>query len=119
MRPDLRDDFEARLRALDPAVTILGQGAPRLPNTSLFGVPGVSSQTLMMGLDLAGVSVSTGTACASGKVGASRAVEAMGYADRLSGGVVRVSFGHDSTPADADAFLTAWTTIRRLKRLAA
>jgi len=114
MTSHLRDDFEARLAALDPAIFFLGQSAPRLPNTSLFGVPGTASQTLMMGLDLEGISVSTGTACSSGVVGLSRAVKAMGFADTLEKGVIRVSFGHSNTPADVDAFLSAWAKIRKL-----
>lgn len=112
----LRDELERELQALEPKVVILGKDAPRLPNTSLFGLPGVSSQTLMMGLDLAGVSVSTGTACSSGAVGASRAAEVMGLGDTLDKGVLRVSFGRTSTQDDLDAFLTAWRKVRRISK---
>ena len=110
---DWRDELEARLQAEEPELIIVGQGAERLPNTSLLGLPGVSSQTLMMSLDLEGVSVSTGTACSSGKVGISRALQAMGLADTLSKGVIRVSFGHTSTRDDLEHILSAWKTIRR------
>ena len=109
-----RDMLEQQLRAMDPDIVFLGQDAPRLPNTSLFGVPGVSSQTLMMGLDLAGVSVATGTACSSGNVEVSRAVTAMGYGDTLSAGVIRVSLGDTNSLADMEAFLSAWAKVRRL-----
>ena len=116
----LRDALESGLASLDPDVIILGQGAPRLSNTSLFGVPGVSSQTLMMALDLEGFSVSTGTACSSGKVGVSRAVEAMGFGGTLSKGVIRVSLGPRNTQAEVEAFLESWAKIRKLsKRVAA
>ena len=109
-----RDTLEQRLAALDPDVVFLGQGAPRLPNTLLFGLPGVSGQTLMMGLDLEGVSVSTGTACSSGSVRLSRAVQAMGHGETLAKGVVRVSFGATSQLSDVEAFLSAWAKVRRL-----
>ena len=109
-----RDTLEQKLAAMDPDVVFLCQGAPRLPNTSLFGVPDVASQTLMMGLDLAGVSVATGTACSSGNVEVSRAVQAMGYGDTLSAGVIRVSFGATSKMADVDSFLSAWAKVRKL-----
>ena len=112
----LRDRLELELKAREPELVILGAGAERLPNTSLFGIPGVSSQTLLMALDLEGVSVSTGTACSSGKVGLSRTVEAMGFGETLSKGVIRVSFGWDSTDADVDAFLSAWDKIRRTSK---
>jgi len=82
-------------------------------NTSFFAVPDAASQTLLMALDLEKVSVSTGTACASGKVGASRAVTAMGLLDAAPQGCLRVSLGYSSTAADVDTFLTAWAKIRR------
>ena len=109
----LRDTLEAGLRAMEPELFIFSKGVDRLPNTSFFAVPDASSQTLLMALDLEGVSVSTGTACASGKVGASRAVTAMGLLDVSPQGCLRVSLGYTSTSADVDAFLKAWAKIRR------
>jgi len=58
----LRDDFEARLLALAPGVAIYGAGAPRLPNTSAFSIPGASADTLLIAFDLAGVALSSGSA---------------------------------------------------------
>jgi len=115
----LRDKLEAGLKALEPELTIFGEGANRLPNTSFFAVPDASSMTIMMALDLEGISVSTGTACSSGKVGASRAVTAMGLSDKAPKGAVRVSFGYNSTAADAEHFLGAWAKIRKLNKKAA
>jgi cysteine desulfurase len=112
---DVRDAFEAKLKRIEPNIVFFGKGADRLPNTSFFAVPDASSMTLMMGLDLAGVSVSTGTACSSGKVGASRAITAMGRSDEAPQGAIRVSFGKDSTAADIDIFINAWMTLRRIK----
>jgi cysteine desulfurase len=107
--------FEATLKRIEPNIVFFGVGADRLPNTSFFAVPDASSMTLMMGLDLAGVSVSTGTACSSGKVGASRAITAMGRSDEAPQGAIRVSFGKDSTAEDIDIFINAWMTLRRIK----
>ncbi|MBL4855251.1 MAG: cysteine desulfurase [Robiginitomaculum sp.] len=110
---DIRDAIEAGLKSMEPNLVIFGAGAPRLPNTSFFAVPDTASSTLMMGLDLEGVSVSTGLACSSGKTGASRAVTAMGLADKAPKGAIRLSLGYTSKPEDADIFLKAWTKIRR------
>ena len=99
---------------MEKRITFFGKKAPRLPNTSFFAVPDKSSQTLMMGLDLQGIAVSTGLACSSGKVGASRAITAMGLADKAPKGAIRVSLGYNSILQDAEKFLCAWAKIRRL-----
>ena len=112
---ELRDGFEAYLKEIEPAVTIFGEGVARLPNTSFFAVPDASSMTLMMALDLEGVSVSTGTACSSGKVGASRAITAMGRSDEAPKGAIRVSFGDNAMVNHVEEFFTAWIKIRKIK----
>jgi len=109
----IRDTIEAGLKAAEPNLVIFGEDAPRLPNTSFFAVPDTAASTLMMGLDLEGVSVSTGLACSSGKTGASRAVTAMGLAGKAPKGAIRLSLGAMTKPEDADIFLKAWTKIRR------
>lgn len=114
---DIRDAIEAGLKEMEPELIIFGEAADRLPNTSFFAVPDAASSTLMMALDLEGVSVSTGTACSSGKVGASRAVTAMGLADMAPKGSIRVSLGYTSTAEDAERFLDAWAKIRRRARV--
>lgn len=111
----LRDRLEAELRAMEPELFIFSEGTKRLPNTSFFAVPDAASQTLLMGLDLENISVSTGTACASGKVGASRAVTAMGLLDKSPKGAIRMSLGYTSTMRDVEAFLAAWAKIRKKK----
>lgn len=115
----IRDAIEAGLREVEPDIFIFGDKTDRLSNTSFFAVPDTASQTVLMALDLDGISVSTGTACASGKVGASRAVTAMGLTDKAPHGCLRVSLGYTSTMADADRFLSAWAKIRRRNRKAA
>lgn len=110
---EIRDAIESGLKAMESGLTIFGEAAPRLPNTLFFAVPDAASSTLMMALDLEGISVSTGLACSSGKVGASRAVTAMGLADKAPKGAIRISLGYTSKPEDADIFLNAWAKIRR------
>ena len=110
----IRDTIETGLKAMEPSITIFGEDASRLPNTLFFAAQGAASSTLMMGLDLEGISVSTGLACSSGKVGASRAVTAMGLADKAPQGSIRLSLGYTSKPQDADIFLKAWAKIRRI-----
>jgi len=114
-----RDILEAGLRDMEPELFIFSENAKRLPNTSFIAVPDAASQTLLMALDLEGVSVSTGTACASGKVGASRAVTAMGLLDKSPKGAIRISLGYTSIIADVEHFLSAWAKIRKTKRKAA
>ena len=109
----LRDALEQGLKAIEPDLVIFGEGEQRLPNTSFFAVPDASSMTLMMGLDLEGISVSTGTACSSGKVGQSRLIEAMGREDDAPKGALRISLGPASSQQEIGAFLKAWMKIRR------
>jgi cysteine desulfurase len=78
---------------------VLGASAPRLPQTLCVATPGFSSEVQVMGLDLAGVMVSAGAACSSGKVKTSRVVEAMGRPD-LAATSIRVSGGWASAEAD-------------------
>lgn len=111
---EIRDNIETGLKAMEPDLIIFGQDAQRLPNTSFFAIPDMASSTLMMALDMEGVSVSTGLACSSGKTGASRAVTAMGLSSRAPLGAIRLSLGYTSTPQDADVFLNAWAKIRKI-----
>lgn len=100
----LRDKLEA---ALEGAV-IFGSTAARLPNTTCFAVPGMSAETLLMGFDLAGIAVSSGSACSSGKVAKSHVLTAMGVAPELAKAAIRVSLGWNSTEEHVDHFITVW-----------
>ncbi len=100
----LRDELESSLE--DAA--ILGQGAERLPNTTCFAMPGFRAETLLMNFDLAGVAVSSGSACSSGKVGRSHVLDAMGAAPEISAAAIRVSLGWNTTAADVQHFITVW-----------
>lgn len=104
----LRDRLEAGLRAAAPGIVVFGAGTARLPNTVAFAVPGVSAQTALMVLDLAGVAASSGSACSSGSVRPSHVLAAMGVAADLAGGAIRLSLGWNSTACDVDAALRAF-----------
>ena len=94
---EMRDSLEKALRASAPDMVVFGEDVARLPNTILFAVPGVKSETSIMALDLAGVAVSAGSACSSGKVAASPVLAAMGVPDELATCAIRVSLGPTTT----------------------
>ncbi len=108
---ELRDGLEVRLGALAPEVKVYGADAPRLPNTSCIGLPGVAAETQVMALDLAGVAVSAGSACSSGKVTPSHVLRAMGASEAEAGSAIRVSLGWRSEAAHIDRFIAAWGTL--------
>lgn len=93
---DARNAFEQALKQEFEAVRIFGDQAERLPNSCCFAVPGVKAETLIMALDLAGVAVSSGSACSSGKVAPSHVLQAMGVAPELAQAAIRVSLGWDN-----------------------
>jgi len=103
----LREQLEDGLRR-SPEVAIFSDDAPRLPNTTLFTVPGLRAETAVIGFDLAGVAVSSGSACSSGKVQSSHVLEAMGFSRSQAQGAVRISLGWSTSEADIDYCLQAW-----------
>jgi cysteine desulfurase len=112
----LREALEEGVRAVAPDAVVLSASVPRLPNTSCIAVPGVKAETLVIGLDLAGIAVSAGSACSSGKVEASHVLAAMGVAPEIAHGAVRVSLGFGSESDDIQNYLgTFGDLIKRLK----
>ncbi|MGB6908476.1 MAG: aminotransferase class V-fold PLP-dependent enzyme, partial [Methyloceanibacter sp.] len=113
----LRDELERRALAIAPDAVVLSSRVERLPNTSCIAVPGTRAETLVIGLDLAGVAVSAGSACSSGKVEASHVLSAMAVPPEIAQGAIRVSLGYGSEVADIERFLAAWSEmIKRLKQ---
>jgi len=112
-----RDALAQRVKA--EGAVVLGEGADRLPQTLCFAGEGFGSEVQVMNMDLAGVMVSAGSACSSGKVKASRVVEAMGRPD-LAPFALRISGGWASTEDDwikcGDAWLAAWKRIGARRR---
>jgi cysteine desulfurase len=100
----LREALARQVRASAPDAVIFGEAAPRLPNTLCFAIPGIEAATLVMGLDLAGIAVSSGAACSSGKVTRSAVLDAMGVKGDLDGGAIRLSLGWSSAEVDVARF---------------
>jgi cysteine desulfurase len=107
----LRDRLEAGLKAASPGVVIFGTESERLPNTTLFAVPGLKAETAVIALDLEGVAVSAGAACSSGKVQPSHVLAAMGVPSHLARAGVRVSLGPSTTESEVDRFIEAWIKV--------
>jgi cysteine desulfurase len=103
----LREHLEQGLKRT-PGMIVFSEDAPRLPNTTLFTVPGLKAETAVIGLDLAGIAVSSGSACSSGKVQPSHVLDAMGFSKDLAQGAVRLSLGWSTSEADIDLTLEAW-----------
>jgi cysteine desulfurase len=101
----LRDELEKGVRAVAPDAVVVAARVARLPNTSCIAVPGIKAETLVIGLDLAGVAVSSGSACSSGKVEASHVLSAMGVSEEIAQGAIRVSLGFATERADIENFL--------------
>jgi len=109
----LRDKMEAAIRIAAPNVEIFGATVERLANTSCIAMPGVSADSQLMVFDLAGIMVSSGAACSSGKVAKSHVLQAMGVGDEIADTAIRVSLGWTTTESDIDRFVAAWTAVYR------
>lgn len=107
----LRDRFEQAIQVVAPETLIIGADLPRIANTSCLALPGRTAESLVIKLDLAGISVSAGSACSSGKVGASHVLTAMGLAPDITRSAVRVSIGRETTEHELAAFTAVWKSI--------
>lgn len=103
----LRDDAEAQVRRIAPDALVVASAAERLPNTFAFAIPGLKAETALIAFDLAGVALSSGSACSSGKVKRSHVLDAMGVEPALAEGVLRVSLGWTTTNEDVIRFAEA------------
>lgn len=109
-----RDAMEAEMLRLAPDTILHGKDAARLCNTSFFSLPGLKSETGQIAFDLEGIALSAGSACSSGKVGASHVLTAMGFDAGL--GALRVSIGRTTTDAEIARFLDAFERIAGRRR---
>ncbi len=107
----LRDVLERALLDMTPAAQIFGVDVQRIGNTTYIGVRGVLAETLLIKFDLAGVAVSSGAACSSGKVGTSHVLSAMKIDPQIARGAIRISLGWNTSRADVDAFLDVWRSV--------
>jgi len=107
----LRDAFEQEIASWNRDIEVIGQGLPRLPNTSCILFRGRNGEALQIALDLAGFAVSTGSACHSGSVKPSHAITTLGYGLEDARSVLRFSLLPDAQPGEVEALAAA------LKRL--
>jgi cysteine desulfurase len=109
-----RDQIERQLHSIacDDAV-VIGRAAPRVANTLCVAMRGVGSETQVMAMDLAGVAVSAGAACSSGKVKASHVLRAMGYGPDIAGSALRISLGWATEEDDIKKCIEAWHVLYR------
>jgi cysteine desulfurase len=107
----MRAALEAGIRAARSDALIFGAGAARLPNTCCVALGGIPAETQVIALDLAGIAVSAGAACSSGKLRPSSVLRAMGVPADLSASAIRVSLGWKTRPSDVDKFIAAWSAL--------
>ena len=113
----LRDRLDRGVEAAGGVV--IGKDSPRLANIGSIALPGASSASLLVQFDLAGIAVSAGSACSSGKMKASHVLAAMEVAPDLASSFLRISFGPSTSEEEIDAFLDVWRSIaERLQRAA-
>ncbi len=108
---DLRDRLEVCLVKIAPGAKVFGVKAPRIGNTTCISMPGVPAETQVMAFDLAGVCISAGAACSSGKVQRSPVLEAMGVPAAEAGCATRISLGWNSEAADIERLIAAWQNL--------
>ena len=113
----IRSEFEKALKEAFPEVVIIGENTERLANTSSFYIDGWNNEQILMALDIAGISISAGSACSSGSSKASRIMLALGLEVETAKCVVRVSFGHASEPSDAQAIVEAMVKANKNRQM--
>ncbi|WP_342362694.1 cysteine desulfurase family protein [Terrarubrum flagellatum] len=106
-----RSRVESAMRSAAPDLAVFADAAPRLPGVSLVAIPGLRAETLLMAFDLAGVALSSGAACSSGKVRRSHVLDAMGVAPALAEGAIRISLGWSTTDAEVERFAAIFANV--------
>ncbi|WP_226782334.1 cysteine desulfurase family protein [Oceaniglobus trochenteri] len=113
---ELRNILETALASGEKDTIFVGNAGARLPNTSCIVSPGWKGETQVMQMDLAGFAVSAGSACSSGKVRASKVLQAMGHDDTAAASAIRVSLGPQTTREEIERFAETWLTQERKYR---
>jgi cysteine desulfurase len=105
----LREQLEREL--VEAGALVIAGDVPRIATIGAYAMPGVASATQLVQFDLAGISVSAGSACSSGSMRPSRVLGAMGIPAEVAGSAIRVSFGPSTNEQDIERFLTEWRKI--------
>ena len=108
---EMRDSLELKINQISPDAVIFAQNVDRVSTTSCFAIAGLTAERALMSLDLAGIAISSGSACSSGKVSQSHVLKAMGIDDELALCALRLSFGWNTKPQDLDIFIEEYTKI--------
>jgi cysteine desulfurase len=111
---DLRARLDAGIEAAGGV--IVARDAARIAAIASYQMPGLSARAQLIQFDLAGISVSAGSACSSGSLKTSHVLHAMGWDEAAASEVVRVSFGPQTGEGDIDRFLAAWTAMAQRAR---
>lgn len=112
----LRDAMEVRMQEMAPDCVIAGKGAPRLPTTCAVRLPGLPASTQLIAMDMAGVEISSGAACSSGKVRPSHVLQAMGWDEKAAQETIRISLGWTTTEDDIARALDVWQKLATQRR---
>ncbi len=107
----VRNEMEQAILKIAPEAKFFGAKAIRIPNTSSIRMPNVKSEEQLIKFDLAGISISAGSACSSGRIASSHVLQAMNVPDNIAGEVVRVSLTPNTTEKDIDRFVKLWQEI--------
>ena len=108
----MRSNLENKLRKAFPNVEVFGRNSPRLINTTCVRMRGLAAETQVIALDLAGISVSAGSACSSGKVTTSHVLKAMGLSSAIANETIRISIGWGTTDDDIESATKAWIELQ-------
>ena len=113
---EMRQSLEVKIKQISPDVTIFAEAVDRVATTSCFAIKGLTAERALMSLDLAGIAISSGSACSSGKVSQSHVLKAMGINDDVALCALRLSFGWNTKPQELDVFITEYTKIYQRMR---
>ena len=111
-----RAAFEEKIQSAAPAAILFGKNAPRVATITSLSMPGVTSEIQLMGFDLAGIAVSSGSACSSGKGQASHVLQAMGMEKETASSAIRISFGAGSTRENLEKCVEIWVELYQRKQ---
>lgn len=114
---EIRDWIESQIKYISPNSIIYSGNAERLPNTLMIQMPNVDAQTQLIFFDVNGVSISTGSACSSGKVKSSHVLQSMGYDEKESKETIRISLGPSSNLEEAKTFISLWENLFNKKNM--
>jgi len=108
----MHSNLETKLKKAFPDIQIFGSNSPRLINTTCVHMHNLPAETQVIALDLAGISVSSGSACSSGKVTPSHVLEAMGLSSTIANETIRISIGWGTTDNDIESATKAWIELQ-------